>query len=202
MTERVWLSHLEATRLYQWLRLQMNRGLVRFLFKHVLEGQQNLYLAEVACGSGFAAHLLAAQPGVVLSIASDINLEDYTQANIHDFKASFLLTDLFKPAIQPGSLDLVWNSSSIEEIEYPEEAVASMVHLTKPGGFVFVGVPNRHGIVGLLRLLPSKSTRQWLGRVYTRSELSSLLESAGLQPANKLTYLFGTFIGLLARKPK
>lgn len=201
MTEHVWLNRLETTRFYQWLRLQMNRVLVSFLMKHVLKGRQGLRLAEVACGSGFAAHLLAAKPEVVLSIAADINLEDYAQANIHDFRASFLLTNLFRPAIQPGSLDLVWNSSSIEEIEHPEEALASMVHLTKPGGFVFVGVPSRHGIAGLLRLLPSPRTRQWLGRVYSRSELSSLLESAGLRPEIELTYLFGTFIGLVARKP-
>lgn len=201
MIERIWLDRIEATRPYQWLRLQMNRGLVRFLIREVLTGRRDLRLAEVACGSGFAAHLLATQPEVGLSIAADINLEDYSQANIHDFKASFLLTDLFNPAVQPDSLDLVWNSSSIEEIERPEEAIASMVHLAKPGGFVFVGVPSRNGIAGLLRLLPSPGTRQWLGRVYSRSELSSLLESAGLQPESQLTYLFGTFIGLLARKP-
>lgn len=201
MTERIWLDHIEATWPYQWLRLQMNRGLVRFLLREVLAGRQDLRLAEVACGSGFAAHLLAAQPEVALSIAADINLEDYVQAKIPGFRASFLLTDLFRPAIQPGSLDLVWNSSSIEEIDRPHEAIASMAHLTKPGGLVFVGVPSRHGVAGLLRLIPSTRTRAWLGRVYSRSELSSLLQSAGLQPESEITYLFGTFIGALARKP-
>ncbi|MBX3046698.1 MAG: methyltransferase domain-containing protein [Anaerolineales bacterium] len=201
MAERIWLHRLEATRPYQWLRLQMNKGLVSFLSRHALSGRQGLRLAEVACGSGFAAHLLASHPEVALSIAADLNLEDYTQANIAGFSASFLLTDLFKPALQANSLDLVWNSSSIEEIDRPHEAVASMAALAKPGGLVFVGVPSRHGVAGLLRRLPLPRTRAWLGRVYSRAELRSLLASAGLQPVRETSYLFGTFIGLLAQKP-
>lgn len=200
MTERIWLDALEATRPYQWLRLQMNRGLVSFLARHAVAGRSGLRFAEVACGSGFAAHLLAQQPGVALSIAADLNLEDYQQANIPGFQASFVLTDLFAAGLQAGSLDLVWNSSSIEEIDRPHEAVASMARLAKPGGLVFVGVPSRHGAAGLLRLLPSARTRAWLGRVYSRAELRALLASAGLEPVSETSYLFGTFIGLLAQK--
>lgn len=195
------MDSLEATRPYQWLRLQMNRGLVDFLVRHAVAGRRGLRLAEVACGSGFAAHLLAQQPGVALSIAADLNLEDYVQANIPGFQASFVLTDLFCAGFEPGSLDLVWNSSSIEEIDRPHEAVASMAKLAKPGGLVFVGVPSRYGLAGLLRLLPSARTRAWLGRVYSRAELSELLASTGLQPVRSTGYLFGTFIGLLAQKP-
>ncbi len=200
MAERIWLDSLEATRPYQWLRLQMNRGLVSFLVQHAVAGRRGLRFAEVACGSGFAAHLLAQQPAVALSIAADLNLEDYTQASIPGFAASFLLTDLFNPALQPGSLDLVWNSSSIEEIDRPHEAVASMSKLAKPGGLVFVGVPSRRGLAGLLHLLPSARTRAWLGRAYSHAELRELLVSAGLMPVSETSYLFGTFIGLLARK--
>lgn len=201
MTERIWLDRLEATRPYQWLRLQMNRGLVGFLVRHALQGRKGQRLAEVACGSGFAAHLLASQPEVALSIAADLNLEDYRQANIPGFRAAFLLTDLFQPSIQPNSLDLVWNSSSIEEIDRPQEAVASMASLAKPGGLVFVGVPSRYGMAGLLRLLPSARTRAWLGRVYSTAELSALLAGAGLRPLRSTRYLFGTFVGVLAQKP-
>jgi SAM-dependent methyltransferase len=200
MPEGIWLDRLEATRPYQWLRLQMNRSLVGFLARHALAGRSELRLAEVACGSGFAAHLLAERPEVALSIAADLNLEDYKQAAIPNFKASFLLTDLFRPSLLANSLDLVWNSSSIEEIERPEEAVGSMASLAKPSGFVFVGVPSRSGPAGLLRLLPSARTRAWLGRVYSRAQLRALLEGAGLRVVSETSYLFGTFIGALAQK--
>ncbi|UYN89144.1 MAG: methyltransferase domain-containing protein [Anaerolineales bacterium] len=202
MAEPIWLDRLEATRPYQWLRQWMNRSLINFLVQGALAGRRGLRLAEVACGSGFAAHLLATRPEVSLSIAADLNLDDYTQANISGYAASFLLTDLFAPALQANSLDLVWNSSSIEEIDRPQQAVACMAALAKHGGLVFVGVPSRQGIAGLLRLLPSARTRAWLGRVYSRAELRGLLAGAGLHPVRETSYLFGTFIGLLAQKPR
>jgi len=179
----------------------MNRGLVEFLRQHVFVGERGLRVAEVACGSGFASHLIAQQPEVSLSIAADLNLEDHRQAHIVDFQAAFVLMDIFHPAALAGSMDLVWNSSSIEEIDRPEEAIRAMAWLAKPGGWVFVGVPNRRGLAGFLRRMGNARTRVWLGRVYSHAELGQLLEIAGLTVEHRATYLFGIFIGALARKP-
>jgi ubiquinone/menaquinone biosynthesis C-methylase UbiE len=201
MANQTWLEWVEATRLYQRLRYSMNYKLVDFFRKKVFVGRTGLRLAEVACGSGFAAHLLAQEPGISLSIAGDINLEDFRQAEIKDFKASFVLMDLFRPAAAAGSMDLVWNSSSIEEIDRPEEAVAAMAWLAKSGGYVFVGVPYRRGLAGLLRVVPNRRMRAWLGRVYDEASLGSLLTTAGLQIEAQTTYLGRTFIGMLGRKP-
>ncbi len=200
MADLTWLDRLEATRPYQQLRHSMNRGLVEFFRQRVFVGASRLRVAEVACGSGYAAHLIAQQPEIALSLAADLNREDYRQANIPNFRAAFVLMDLFRPAAQAGSMDLVWNSSSIEEIDRPQEAIKAMAWLAKPGGWVFVGVPHRRGLAGFLRLLPNARTRAWLGRVYSHAELRQLLESAGLHVEHETTYLFSTFIGALARK--
>jgi SAM-dependent methyltransferase len=201
MPELTWLDRLEATRVYQRLRYRMNRGLVNFFQQSVFASRSGLRIAELACGSGFGAHLLAQEAGIALSIAADISLEDYSQAHIQDYRASFVLMDLFRPALANSSLDLVWNSSSVEELDQPEEAVAAMARLAKPGGWVFVGVPNKHGPAGWLRILPNKRTRAWLGRVYSRAELRSLLVAAGLTVKAETSYLGGIFIGALGRKP-
>lgn len=194
------LDRLEATSPYQWARARMNRGLVRFFQRYVFEGGSDLRVAEVACGSGLAAHLLAQTEEVTLSIAADLNLEDYRQAAISDFQASFVLMDVFRPAARPASMDLVWNSSSIEEIEHPQKAVTAMAWLAKPGGYVFVGVPSRYGLAGLLGLLPSTRYRAWLGRNYTPRELRELVEACGLRVEREIRYMTGIFIGALARK--
>jgi SAM-dependent methyltransferase len=153
----------------------------------------------VACGSGFGAHLLASRPEVALSIAADLNLEDLEQADISDYRASFVRSDIFKPSFLINSMDLVWNSSSVEELDRPNEAVQAMAWMAKPGGRVFVGVPSKHGVGGVIRPLPS--ARGWLGRLYTRPELRNLVIDAGLRVEHETTYLFGTFIGVLGRKP-
>lgn len=200
MANKIWLEWLEATRPYQRLRYAMNQELASFFRREVFVGRSNLRIAEVACGSGYAAHLLAQQAGVAFSLAADINQEDFLQANISDFKATFVLMDLFHPAAKAGLMDLVWNSSSVEELEYPKEAIQAMAWMAKAEGLVFVGVPNKAGPAGWLRLLPSERTRTWLGRVYTRDELRQLLASAGLEVKKEISYLFGTFIGGLAQK--
>ncbi|MEX2160735.1 MAG: class I SAM-dependent methyltransferase [Anaerolineales bacterium] len=201
MAELTWLDRLEATRLYQRLRYAMNRGLVAFFRRNVFAARSGLRVAEMACGSGYGAHLLAQEESVALSLAADLNLEDYSQANIQAYQASFVLLDLFRPALASGSLDLVWNSSSIEELDNPQQAVAAMTRLARPGGWVFVGVPNKYGPAAWLRLIPNRRTRAWLGRVYSRPDLRKLLASAGLEIQAEMSYLGGVFIGMLGRKP-
>jgi SAM-dependent methyltransferase len=177
----------------------MNRSLIRTLAEHVLRGRSNLRVAEMAAGSGFGAHLLAQRAEVALSIAADLNLEDFHQAKIPNYRAAFLRTDIFKAAVQRGSLDLVWNSSSVEELPDPAAAVIAMAALAKPGGRVFVGVPNRHGAAAVLGRL--SSARGWVGKAYSRAELRQLLLDARLRIEHETTYLYGTFIGALGRKP-
>lgn len=199
MPERIWLDWLEGTWPYQRARRSMNRQLIGFLTRKVLTGRENLKLMEIACGSGFGAHLLAARREVVLSAAADLNLEDYDQAAIPNYRAAFVRTDIYLPGFLLETFDLVWNSSSVEELPDPQAAVNSMARLAKQGGRVFVGVPNAHGIARALRFFPS--AKEWLGRVYTRAELRKLVTNSGLRIEHETTYLFGTFIGVLGRKP-
>ncbi|MCW5875589.1 MAG: class I SAM-dependent methyltransferase [Anaerolineales bacterium] len=194
-------DHMEATRPYQWLRAWMNRGLVRFLTRRVLNAGSDLRVAELACGSGHGAHLLAQLPQVALSIAADINQEDHRQAGFSDFAGQFVLLDLFKPALAPASLDLAWNSSSIEELDQPVQAVQAMARLLKPGGRLFIGVPNRHGPAGWLGRIADTRHKAWLGRDYNRAELHSLMAESGLTVELDTSYLFGVFIGVVAQKP-
>ncbi len=200
MAERSWLERLEATRIYQRLRYSMNRELVNFFNKQVLSGRVSLRVTEVACGSGYASHLLAHETSVTLSLASDISLEDHRQAKIVGYKATFILMDMFHPSLVPGSMDFVWNSSSIEELERPDEAVAAMARLAKPGGLVFVGVPYKYGLAGLLRLFSGRGAQTWLGRIYDPKELRALLEGAQLIVEGQIFYFGGVFIGMLGRK--
>lgn len=195
-------DRLEATRPYQWLRARMNRGLVNFLAAQVLHNRQDLRVAELACGSGHGAQLLAQLPQVGLSIAADINQEDHRQAGFTRFAGQFVLMDLFKPALAAGSLDLAWNSSSIEELDQPVEAVQAMARLLKPDGRLFIGVPNRRGPAGWLGRLADARHKAWLGRDYSRAELHALIAESGLTVEMDTAYLFGVFIGVVAKKPE
>lgn len=196
----MFLERLEATRPYQQLRYWMNTGLVDFFSKHVFDGRSGLHVAEVACGSGAASHMIASHAAIHISLAGDINMLDFQQAQLKNFKAKFVLMDLFRPPLQSESMDLVWNSSSVEEFDQPLEAVKGMAQLAKRGGYVFVGVPYKYGPAGWLGWIPNKKVRAWLGRNYSRQQLRVLLEECGLTVEKELTYLGTTFIGALGRK--
>ena len=201
MAEQSWLDRLETTQAYQRLRYSMNRQLVSFFKKRVLTGKSSFRVAEVACGSGYASHLLAQESSVSMSLASDVSLQDHRQAKIEGYAAAFILMDLFKPSLIPASMDLVWNSSSIEEIERPDDAIVAMVWLAKPGGLVFVGVPYKYGPAGLLHLFSGHREKTWLGRTYDRKGLQTLMKAANLKIEDQIFYFGGVFIGILGRKP-
>ena len=76
-----------------------------------------------------------------------------------------------------------------------------MAAMAKPGGLVFVGVPYKYGLAGLLGLFARGESKEWLGRNYSWAQLSALMRSAGLEPAGRKRYMLGIFIGILARKP-
>ena len=74
--------------------------------------------------------------------------------------------------------------------------------LTKPGGYVFVGVPYLLGPLAIYHITPGAAAREWLGKPFSPRELTDMFETCGLQVEDQLVYLFRFFFGLLARKPE
>jgi SAM-dependent methyltransferase len=178
----------------------MNSKLVDFFERRVFNGRSDLRVAELACGSGYASHLIALRDGVGLSVASDINRIYHQQAEIPDFAASFVLSDIFKPSFPPACFDLVWNSSSLEHFEDPSIPFQAMTRLVKPGGYVFVGVPYLFGPLAVYYLTPSASQREWLGKPFSYRALEKLFLDGGLEVQANLVYLARFFVGILGRK--
>ncbi len=196
------LNRIEDTGLYRSFRERLNRRLIKLLESSVSRADPGagLVILEAACGSAYGAHLLAAKNGVSLSIGLDINLRLFKGGGVKNSPAKLVVGDIYRPPFLAGSFDLVWNNSSIEEVDDPESAVSSMAALAKRGGYVFVGVPYARGPLALCYLLPLRGLRKWLGRPYSRFRLKNLLAGRGLSVEAEATYLAGCFIGLLARK--
>jgi hypothetical protein len=76
-----------------------------------------------------------------------------------------------------------------------------MAEVTKPGGFVFVGVPHLFGPMGLYYLTPLKKWRTWLGRPFTFRELDNMFAACDLRVQKRLVYFAGLFAGVLGVKP-
>ena len=202
MTAPSMLHRVEDSRPYRWLKYRLNAKLVDFFDRHVLGGRRGLRVAEMACGSGYGAHLLAGHPAVVRSVAVDRDAALHDQAAVPGFAAEFVAADLLDLPFPPEQFDFVWNSSSVEHFPDPAAAIGAMADATKPGGFVFVGVPYAWGLLAVYFIVPSRTHREWLGRPFTFNRLENLFRACGLEPERRLIYFFGSFAGVLGRKVK
>ncbi len=191
---------LETTIFYKKLKYSLNQNLIQFLSEKALKDSPGLDVAELACGSGYGAHLLADNPFVRRSIALDICLDLFDEKLGEVFGASYVTGDIFHLPFGPDTFDLVWNSSAVEHFKNPRKAIESMAQVTKPGGYVFVGVPYVYGPLALYYLAPTQKSRDWLGKPYSLEELKEMMSQAGLVYQDHIYYFFNFFIGILSVK--
>jgi len=192
---------IEGAGIYGRIRRRVNRQIVDFLRKKVLQNRQDALIMEAACGGGYAVHLLSSDPSVALGVALDNNLKLFDLIKPKNFQGRLVVADIYSMPFFNERFDLLWNSSSIEELPDPEGAIAAMTSLVKPGGYVFVGVPHRYSLLAFYYLLPLRKLREWVGRPYSGKEIARMFSCNSLQIIDALYYGFGLFVGVLGRKP-
>lgn len=188
-----------AYRLYDGLRRRLNQRLSQYLLDEGLRGDRNVVL-EAGSGPAFASSILASDPRVRLSVAVDIDFEALKEARRRDPNLALVAADLLKLPFRDLSVDLCWNSSTIEHLENPEQAPLEMARVTRQDGKVFVGVPNSCGPLSFQRGIERTAVGVWIGRTYSCKGLEEMMKAAGLKPRRHIFYFFRFFVGLLAEK--
>jgi SAM-dependent methyltransferase len=183
-------------RLYDALRNQLNGKLVNYLLARAINHDECKVL-EAGSGPAFASSILAQDKRVGLSVAVDLDIDALHEARRRD--ANSLVCGLAHP-FKTESMDLSWNSSTIEHLPNPSSAVVEMARVTRKGGSVFVGVPNLYGPLGFEYLIRETSVGIWIGQTFTGAKLREMLINSGLKPQHSLFYFFRFFVGVLAQK--
>ncbi len=114
---------------------------------------------DAGCGTGQLANYLALAPGRTV-VAADLCLgslrlaQAFKRANQID-NVAFLQMDLFRPALEPASFDLVIATGVLHHTADPLRGLRELTSLARPGGHVLVGLYNRLGRIptDLRRLL-------------------------------------------------
>jgi len=186
-------------RLYDALRNQLNGKLANYLLTRAMT-RERCRVLEAGSGPAFASSMLAQDQRVELGIAVDLDIEALHEARRRDPGLCLVVADLRSLPFKSESLDLSWNSSTIEHLPNASSAVAEMARVTRTGGSVFVGVPNLYGPLGFEYLIRQTSVGIWIGKSFTGSELKEMLVQSGLKPQHSLFYFFRFFVGVLAKK--
>lgn len=185
-------------RVYERARRGLNRSLVAYLRARASPNGRARVL-EAGSGPASGSSLFGQHPGV-LSVALDIDREALKEGRRRDPTLQAVIGDLHALPFKTGSVDLVWNSSTLEHLEPPDSALAEMGRVVAPKGHVFVGVPYRWGPLGFQPLIKRTALGVWLGPVFSRGELIARMRQASLEPLATRLYFLGFFVGVLARK--
>jgi len=186
-------------RLYDALRNQLNGKLVNYLLARAINHDKCKVL-EAGSGPAFASSMLAQDPRVEFSVAIDLDIEALYEARRRDSALCLVVADLCNLPFRAETMNLSWNSSTIEHLPDPSCAVAEMARVTRNGGSVFVGVPNLYGPLGFEYLIRETSIGIWIGQTFTGAGLREMLIDSGLKPQHSLFYFFRFFVGVLAQK--
>lgn len=157
-------------------------------------------VVEAGSGTGFATGLLAQHPHAQLSVALDYDLEALREGRKENPALCAVVADAYHLPFKAGSVQLVWNSSTIEHLPDQAQVVQEMARVVKGGGVVYVGVPYQRGPLFFQRWIPNTAVGIWLGTVFGRADVEQWLKAAGCQPIGHWDYFFRFFIGVAGRK--
>lgn len=185
--------------LYDGLRKRLNRRLVRYLLSCSPDGG-NCIVLEAGSGTAYASSILCRESCVGLSVAIDIDPEALREARKRDPDLCLVVADLTQLPFRAESIDVTWNSSTIEHLPEPADALREMTRVTRRGGKVFVGVPYVYGPLGIQRLMQSTAAGEWIGKTFTLDDVRQMALKAGLSPVDSFFYFFRFFVGVLGAK--
>lgn len=186
-------------RLYDALRERVNCRLAQYLLEKGVTSKQCI-VVEAGSGPAFASSMLRRDVRVALAVAMDIDLEALREARLRDPELALVVGDLHNLPFKTESLDLTWNSSTLEHLDDPLAGLREMVRATRREGKIFVGLPYLRGPIGFQCWIPNTSVGIWLGTVFDLDGVNRLIRSAGAKPKDHLLYFFRFFLGVLAEK--
>ncbi|MGD9819829.1 MAG: class I SAM-dependent methyltransferase, partial [Desulfomonilaceae bacterium] len=199
---KAWQLGAPGSLIYEFfdlLRRNLNKKLVTYLLTSRADCKC-LTVLEAGSGPAYASSLFSSDPRVELAVAIDIDYEALFQARKRDPNLCLVVADLRNLPFKSGCIEISWNSSTIEHLDCPEDALCEMERVTKGGGSVFVGVPYVYGPLGFQRLIEDTSTGNWIGKTYSCSQLKDMMKSAELEPRHSINYFFRFFVGVLSDK--
>ena len=141
------------------------------VYRWIAERCAGLRVADMACGEGYGAAVLAGRAADVVGV--DANPEAHEHARLR-YRAPNLRFE--RSLIEDFEAGAPWDAivflQTVEHVERPRQLLERFGSLLAPGGVIYVSTPNR------LTLAPpgaEKSGNPWHVREYTPAEYADLL---------------------------
>jgi SAM-dependent methyltransferase len=183
---------------YDWLRRGLNQRITSRLAR--LGVDRPGVVVEAGSGTGYASGLFAHEANVTLSVAVDYDFEALVEGRRDNPALCAVVADVHHLPFKTGSVQLVWNSSTIEHLDDQRAVTAEMARIVRPAGRIFIGVPYKWGPLFFQRWLPNTALGIWLGTVYARQDIESWQRAASCEPFDSWRYFLWFFVGVIGVK--
>jgi len=182
------------------MRDKLNHRLANFLWQKTVD-RQKVVTVEAGSGPALCSSLIKKNTNVDTAIAVDFDQEVLNIIANRDPNVTLVRSDIRAIPFPDNSIDLVYSSSTIEHIPHPESVLKEMVRITKPGGYIFVGIPYRFGPLCFSLLFPPRSpVPEWVGPLYKESEIHKWHQNLPIEKIEEIYYFFRFFKGYLFKK--
>ncbi len=183
---------------YDNTRNSLSRKLVEYIIGKSY-GKEGLVVVEGGSGPGQGSVFMSMKKRVKHAIALDHDVNALGMGKKTNPKLSKVAGDLTMLPFKDKSVDILWNSSTMEHLDKEEldKSLGEISRVLKDDGFVFIGVPYRYGPLGL-SVFMGKGMKEWTGKLFSKNELRERVK--GFRVVSWRIYFFRFFVGAVLKK--
>lgn len=185
----------------------MYRQRSRYAFARDFQDERNAILMSLAppasagvraldlgCGTGITLDLLVARYGQAVGLDASQEMLDGYPAEAHR-EVSLIRGDMHSLPFRPDSFDVIVCRSALHHMDDEVAVLREIASALRPGGRLILGEPANDNVLTRLarwwvRRRPSYGKLHTIDRAYTRAQLRTLLEAAGLEVIREVRFGF------------
>lgn len=115
----------------------------REAFTGMIRNLRGAVAADIGCEGGHLAKMIAPHCAKLYCMDIDAAVLDRAKGNLRDFSnIEYIACDAAKIPLPDNTLDICVAAETLEHLPRPEDAMDEMARITKPGGRIYLSVPN------------------------------------------------------------
>jgi len=146
--------------LVRWKELHRRRGFLRMV--DALPGET---VADVGCESGYLAADLVRRGNHVICVDIDPALLELARQRIGPDRAEYVVSNICAIQLPDASVDVAIASEILEHLPAPGVGLRELIRITRPGGRIFLSVPNELLVLAIKRVLRALRLTCLLGQL-------------------------------------
>ena len=189
--------------LIRWKETHRQNGFLR-----MVDAQPGEIVADVGCESGYIAQGLVERDCHVICVDIDPHLLQLARQRLGPDRAVYLVSDIRAIQLPDASVDVAIGSEILEHLPDPHAGLRELIRITRPGGHIFLSVPNEVFVLSIKRALRALHLTHLLGplqedlavghvKIFRRRDLVQLCRIDGVT-VKRVFYHLPFFLNIFA----